>query len=67
MSFSPLAMLAFVFIFGMHLIEIRPLNKVKEWYVATPPMLRGVAYGLAVALLVLIVPFSKGTFIYQQF
>ncbi len=67
LSFSPLAMLAFVFIIGMHLIEIRPLDKVKEWYAAIPPVLRGVAYGAAVAILVLIVPFSKGTFIYQQF
>ena len=67
LSLSPLVMLAFAFIFAMHLIEVKPFDKVKHWFVITPPLVRGVAYGLAVALFVLIVPFSKGTFIYQQF
>lgn len=64
---SPLAMLAFAFIIAMHVIELKPVDRLKGLFEATPPFVRGVAYGLAVAVLVLIVPFSKGTFIYQQF
>ncbi len=67
LAISPLVLLAFLFIVGMHLIELKPLNKIKTLFYATPPLIRGVAYGLAVAILVLVVPFSKGTFIYQQF
>lgn len=67
LPFSPLAMLAFGFIVAMHVLELKPIDKLKSVFLATPPMLRGIAYGLAVALLVLIVPFSTGTFIYQQF
>lgn len=67
LSFSPLALLAFAFIIGMHILELKPVDKLKSFFFSTPPLLRGVAYGLAVAMLILIVPFSKGTFIYQQF
>lgn len=67
LSFSPLAILAFLFIIGMHVIELKPFDRLKNIYNATPPLVRGMAYGFAVAVLILVVPFSKGTFIYQQF
>jgi D-alanyl-lipoteichoic acid acyltransferase DltB (MBOAT superfamily) len=67
LAISPLVVLSFAFIAGMHLLEINPLDRIKDYYAKIPPLVRGFAYGLAVALLILIVPFSKGTFIYQQF
>ncbi len=67
LDISPLVVLSFVFIVVMHLLEMKPVNAVKDLFIKIPPLFRGFAYGLAVALLILIVPFSKGTFIYQQF
>ena len=67
LAFSPLAVLAFAFIAAMHLLELKPVDRLKAVFLATPPFLRGIAYGVAVALLILMVPFSSGTFIYQQF
>ncbi len=64
---SPFALLGFLFIAAMHVLELKPFNQLERVYLKTPPLLRGLAYGVAVALLILIVPFSKGTFIYQQF
>jgi alginate O-acetyltransferase complex protein AlgI len=67
LSISPLAVLSFAFIAGMHIIALGPFKVLTDYYLRIPPLLRGVGYGLAVALLILIVPFSSGTFIYQQF
>ena len=67
LSLSPLALLSFGFIIAMHFLELKPVDRVKGWFFAVPPFVRGLAYGLAVATLILIVPFTKGTFIYQQF
>ncbi len=67
LDISPLVILSFGFIAAMHIVELAPLNAVKDYYHRIPPLVRGLAYGFAVALLILVVPFSKGTFIYQQF
>lgn len=67
LAVSPLAILSFGFIAGMHIIELKPFTMIKEYYLRVHPLVRGLGYGFAVALLILIVPFSKGTFIYQQF
>ncbi|MEM7256402.1 MAG: MBOAT family O-acyltransferase [Pseudomonadota bacterium] len=67
LAVSPLVVLSFGFIAAMHLIELKPVSGLKEFYLTVPPVVRGMAYGFAVALLILIVPFSSGTFIYQQF
>ena len=67
LDISPPVILSFGFIAAMHIVELAPLNAVKDYYHRIPPLVRGLAYGFAVALLILVVPFSKGTFIYQQF
>lgn len=67
LSISPLSVLAIVIICVMHFAELKPFDRIVSVFQATPPLLRGVAYGLALVLLILAVPFSSGTFIYQQF
>lgn len=67
LAISPLALLAFGLIVAMHFAELKPFDRMVGYLQAAHPLLRGVAYGIAVALLILIVPFSSGTFIYQQF
>lgn len=67
LDISPLAVLAFLFIALMHLVEIQPFKQMKIVFERTPLMVRGLIYGFTVAVLILVVPFSSGTFIYQQF
>ena len=50
-----------------HLVAFAPFARIKERFFALPAPLRGVAYGLAVVVLVLFVPVGAGTFIYRNF
>lgn len=67
LSISPMSLLAIILICALHFAELRPFDRMVRLFQSAPAVLRGVVYGLAVAILVLAVPFSSGTFIYQQF
>ncbi len=67
LDISPLVLLGLLFIVALHLLELKPIGRLTSLYWKVPPLVRGLGYGFVVALLILVVPFSKGTFIYQQF
>jgi alginate O-acetyltransferase complex protein AlgI len=62
--FSVLAVIAIV---ALHLLDVQPLGKLRTWFFELPAFVRGVAYGVVVAALVLAVPLTPSAFIYQQF
>lgn len=51
----------------MHLGEWPVAERVGRWFFRLPAPVRGIAYGAAVAVLVLLVPVGAGTFIYRNF
>ena len=55
------------FIVGYHLLELRPLARLRDAFLAAPPLVRGVAYGAALVFLLIFTPVGSGSFIYQQF
>ncbi len=59
--------LVVAFIAAYHLIQVSPLPKLKEIFFSLPAPVRGVAYGLTIAFLMVFTPIGSGTFIYQQF
>lgn len=64
---SVFGVLAVLLIIGLHVLDLKPLDRVRSWFFALPPVVRGVAYGLVVAALMLAVPLTPSAFIYQQF
>jgi alginate O-acetyltransferase complex protein AlgI len=58
---------ALLLIVGLHLLEIAPLTRLRERFLALPALVRGAAYGAVIAALILAVPLSRTAFIYQQF
>lgn len=64
---SPSMLLAVAFLFAHHLIRLPGLQVLPARFFAMPAPVRGVAYGLLVAFLLISAPIGPGTFIYQQF
>jgi alginate O-acetyltransferase complex protein AlgI len=58
---------AAVFIVAYHCLELPILQRIRDRFFALHAVVRGVVYGLAIVWLILMVPASAGTFIYQQF
>jgi alginate O-acetyltransferase complex protein AlgI len=65
LSIPLLAAISFLVIY--HLPALRPGGRWLEAFVKLPSPLRGVAYGLAIVLLMILAPVAAGTFIYAQF
>jgi alginate O-acetyltransferase complex protein AlgI len=55
------------FLAAYHLPALRPGGRWLEAFVRLPSPLRGIAYGLAIVLLMILAPVAAGTFIYAQF
>ena len=66
-SVGPVALLAIGMIVGYHLVQLPLLHRIRDGFFAMPSAIRGAAYGLAIASLVVLTPIGSGTFIYQQF
>lgn len=56
-----------VFFVAYHLLELGPGPVWKQRFLALPAPVRGVAYGLVLAFLMVYVPLGASTFIYAQF
>lgn len=61
------ALLGAAFIVAHHLMALPSLRRVRDAFVGAPPVVRGVAYGVAVLFLLVFAPVGSGSFIYQQF
>ena len=59
--------LCFALFAAYHLLEIGRGARLRDAFFALHPVVRGAVYGAVVALLLLLVPVSAGTFIYAQF
>ena len=59
--------LVYAFIVVYHLVQVRPLRSVRDRFLTLPGPVRGMAYGAAIAFLMIFTPIGSGTFIYQQF
>ena len=55
------------FIVGYHLLALPPLARLRDGFLAAPPLVDGVAYGVALVFLLIFTPVGSGSFIYQQF
>jgi len=58
---------ALLMVIGVHLVELPGIRRWRDRFFALPAPVRGAAYGLAIAALILAVPNSRTAFIYQQF
>lgn len=59
--------LVLVLVTCLHLLGTQRFSVVQEKFRSLPPVVRGLAYGLTVVLLMIYMPISAGAFIYQQF
>jgi alginate O-acetyltransferase complex protein AlgI len=64
---GPNLLLCFGFVVGYHLLEVGRGRELREGVLGLPPLVRGIACGVLIALLFLLVPISTGTFIYALF
>ncbi len=60
-------LLCFGFLGAYHLLDVGPLPALRDRFFTLPAPLRGVVYGLVVAVLALLMPMSSGAFVYAQF
>lgn len=58
---------AFVVLFGYHLVEMRRFQVLRDRFLASPAIVRGVAYGILLIVMALLMPVGTGAFIYAQF
>jgi hypothetical protein len=64
---APVFFLIVVFFVGHHLVTFAPGSALARRFFALPAPLRGIAYGVVIVVLALLVPVGAGTFIYAQF
>lgn len=60
-------MLALGVVAGVHLLATAPGARLRERFLALPAPVRGLAYGLALAFLAIVIPVGASTFIYRNF
>jgi len=61
------AVCGMLFVVGYHLLQLGRLRTVQSWWQAWPSPVKGFAFGLAIAALMLVAPVGSSTFIYRQF
>jgi D-alanyl-lipoteichoic acid acyltransferase DltB (MBOAT superfamily) len=61
------AVLGVAFIVAYHLVALPSLARARARFQQAPPLVRGIAYGVAVIFLLVFAPVGTGSFIYQQF
>ncbi len=64
---TPVLFVCFAAVVAYHLVELKPLQPLRDRFFALPSFVRGLVYGLVVAWLLVFVPVAAGTFIYAQF
>jgi alginate O-acetyltransferase complex protein AlgI len=60
-------LVCFAFVGAYHLLELEAGRPVRRRWLASPPLVRGIVYGLVLVYLQLFTPVAAGSFIYAQF